>query len=295
MISKTFITIIIFISTFFNVFAADSDSWSNLSVDIPETTSNNWSWETLVENEPLESNSLVWSWEEEQTSSDANVTKSLATFKWKIWEYAEVDCNKDFYMQNVCDQCFDWWKIAVWEKITNLFDSWTNLNSSEQVVYKEEQIFPEFINLWWNNTKWIINPNDSNKFWKFANDIIWTKWESNKEEFILDWNKTINFLESEFWSSYSMESTDKADNDPIWLLKISAAYHDIDTQWIESNKKVITECVAYYNNYSAPTPTAPVENVIKQAVEVKTWPEIYALVLLALILWFVFVRFRKKI
>ncbi len=295
MIYKTIISILIFVSTFFNVFAEEWTWWNNISVDIPEVAPV----EVADVNVNMDSdsgsgsnleNTSNWSWEEVKSSLNAAATP-LVPFKWKVWEYAEVNCDKDFYTQNVCDQCFDWWKIATWEKITNLFDSWTNSNTSEQIIYKEEQIFPEFINLWWNNTKWLINPQESDKFWKFANDIIWTKWKTNKEEFILDWNNTVNFLESEFWASYSMESTDKAINEPVWLLKISAAYHDIDSQWVELDKKTITECVAYYNN----TTPKPTEEVIKQAVKVKTWPEIYALILIAFILWFMFIRYRKNV
>jgi len=35
----------------------------------------------------------------------------------------------------------------VGEKIAGLTDSWTNPNATEQIIYKDEQKFPELVNL----------------------------------------------------------------------------------------------------------------------------------------------------
>lgn len=282
MLSRIILAIILAGSISFNqIFAATWDSESGAAVPTP----------VLISEPPLAN---TW-WVVEIPSWGSNIPEStLASYKWKIWEYTEIPCdNIEYFTQNSCNQCFDWGKKSVWEKISTLNDTWTNLNSTEQVIYKEEQILPEFVNLGWNNTKWIIMPQETSQFWKFANEIIWVASEvdqAGKQEFILDWNKTINFVESDLWASYSLESTDKKEWEPVGLLKIFAAYHDMDSSWVESVKKSNTECVAYYNATPAPVQVVTPPEVVK----VKTWPEMYFLILLALLLGFAFVKTRKN-
>ncbi len=229
-------------------------------------------------------------------ASNTSTNTSLALPKWNIWDYQEIACDKDYFTQNVCNQCFDWSKKAISEKISTLADTWINQNSTEQVFYKDEQINPEFINLGWNNTVWVTNPTDPNKFWKFANEIIWidsdTPW-TNKQEFVLGWNKSIKFQESDLWASYAMSSTDKQEWEPVGLLKFTINYHNINSKWDESVKNSHTECVAYYSAAPAPVATTPTPKA-QEITKVKTWTESYILILIALVLWFTLVRLRKK-
>lgn len=214
----------------------------------------------------------------------------------KIWigNYPEVACDKDYFTANSCIQCFDWGKKMVWEKIAWLTDSWTNPNTTEQVIYKDEQKMPELINLGWANTVWINNPLEADKFYKFADEIVWTDsatW-SGKQEFLLEWGKTVNFLESDLGASYALQSTDKKEWDAIGILKFNINFHDTDASAKESEGKLHTECVAYYA--WTPAPVTPVAQTPPEATKVKTGPELTAILIIAMLLSFVLIKYKKK-
>lgn len=277
---------------YFSAFAATWDSSSNTTTSSDNTTIDTWSSDST---DPLANDS--GSSDATDTSLNSatatGTTWALAVAKGGVWNYTEVACDKDYFTTNACNQCFDWWKKAVWEKITNLTDSWTNPNSGEQVIYKDEQVLPELVNLWGNATSWISNPQDSSKFWKFSDEIIWTdsKTWSWKQEFLLEWGKTVNFLEWDLWATYIMTSTDKKLWEPAGLLKFSIAYHDISDAGNEGSKLNHVECVSYLASAQAakaPTPKA------KEITKVKTWPDIYILFFLAFAIAFGFVKLRKK-
>ena len=231
-----------------------------------------------------------------ETNLNAATTKdtTVATPKGGIGNYVEVACDKDFFTQNGCNQCFDWGKKMAWEKITWLTDSWTNPNTAEEVIYNDEQVMPAFLNLWGGNTIWVTNPQEPEKFWKYSDEVVWTDSQtwSGKQEFLLEWGKMINFLESDLGASYTLQSTDKQEWDAVGLLKFSLNYHDIDDTAKEWDKQLHTECVAYYA--WTPAPVAPVPETPKEVTKVKTGPESYALIIVALALAWVLVRLRKK-
>ncbi|EKE29141.1 MAG: hypothetical protein ACD_2C00220G0004 [uncultured bacterium (gcode 4)] len=208
-----------------------------------------------------------------------------------IGNYVEVACDKDFFTQNACNQCFDWGKKAVGEKVTWLTDSWTNPNTTEQVIYKDEQKFPELISLGW---VWGSNPQEPEKFWKYSEELTWTDSAtgSGKQEFLLEWGKMTWFLESDLGAAYVLQSTDKKEWEATWLLKFTINYHDTDATAKESAAKVHTECVAYYA--WVPAPVTPVPVTPQEVTQVKTGPESLILILVALVLSFWLLKFRKK-
>lgn len=215
--------------------------------------------------------------------------------KWSIWNYSEVACDKDYFTSNTCNQCFEWGKKMAWEKIAGLTDSWTNPNTTEQIIYNDEQKFPEIVNLWWAGTIWVNNPLDATKFWKYSDEIVWTDSATAwKQEFLLEWGKTVNYLEADLWASYALQKTDKKEWEPVWLLKFFVNYHDTDATAKESAIKTHTECVVYYAWTPVIAPVTPAPVTPKEATKVKTWPESVVLVLIAALLWLGFVKLRKK-
>jgi len=269
-------------------------------------------WSILVD--PLDSEvpvevSASWSegvtvWEKGVTtwSNDVNVwtewadlnaaTPEVMVPTWAVSNYEKVACDKEFFIQNTCSECFAGWNKNIWEKITSLNDSWTNPNTTEQIIYSDEQTFPELVNLWGDTTKWLTSPEDNTKFWKISQEIIWndSKTGSGRQEFILEWWKTVNLYESDLWATYTVDSTDKKEWEPIGLLKFPLAYHNIDATWNEGEKMNHTECVAYY----AGAPVVAPAQVQPEATKVKTGPQSLILILMALILSFFFLRLRKK-
>ncbi|EKD66167.1 MAG: hypothetical protein ACD_49C00060G0009 [uncultured bacterium (gcode 4)] len=254
-------------------------------------------WSILVD--PLDSEAPVevsasWSevtaaWTEETDLNAATPEVMVPT--WAVSNYEKVACDKEFFIQNTCSECFAGWNKNIWEKITSLNDSWTNPNTTEQIIYSDEQTFPELVNLWGDTTKWLTSPEDNTKFWKISQEIIWndSKTGSGRQEFLLEWGKTVNLYESDLWATYTVDSTDKKEWEAIGLLKFPLAYHNIDATWKEWEKMNHTECVAYYAGTPVVAPVAPAE-----VTKVKTWPQSLILILMALILSFFFLRLRKK-
>ncbi|EKE26498.1 MAG: hypothetical protein ACD_4C00262G0004 [uncultured bacterium (gcode 4)] len=288
------VLILSFIS--FSAFAATWDSVDPLAnetetVSIDEEITDSWASDVSAEEE----NTEIASEEQNEDAWDLNAAgpSSVLTLKWWIWNYPEVACDKDYFTQNACNQCFDWWIKATWEKLSNLTDSWTNPNSTEQVIYKDEQTLPEMVNVWGAATKWISNPVDTSNFWKFSEEIVWTdsKTWTWKQEFLLEWGKTVNFLESDLWANYVLNSTDKKEWEAVWILKFPINYHNIDASWKESGKLGHIECVAYKAWAQAlqkPLPPA------KEVTKVKTWPEFFIFILAAMMITLWLAKFRKK-
>jgi len=256
-------------------------------------------WSILVDplsDTPTEVTADTWVTDTTWTDSWADLNAAspeVMVPTWTVSNYEKVACDKDFFIQNNCSECFAGWNKNIWEKITSLNDTWTNPNTSEQIIYSDEQTFPELINLWWDNTKWISNPEDNTKFWKNSQEIIWSdsKTWSGRQEFVLEWGKTINLYESDLWATYVVDSTDKMQWDAIGLLKFPLSYHNIDATWNEGEKMDHTECVAYYAWAPVVAPTAPAQT---EVTKVKTGPESLILILIALITTFFFLRIRKK-
>lgn len=311
----SFILTLVLALGYIQVFAADITAWTVSTQDNANQTTDLTAWDAWVQNNndgtanvkagdvnvtgpsvKTADNEILpadWAWDNVPLNAASWKDVIVAPKMW-IGNYPEVACDKDFFTSNSCGQCFDWGKKMAWEKIAWLTDSWTNPNSTEQVIYKDEQKMPEFVNLGWEGTKWLSNPTESDKFYKFADDVVWNDsatW-SGKQEFLLESWKTVGFLEADLWASYALESSDKKEWDAIWLLKFNIAYHDTDASAKESEMKTHTECVAYYA--WKPAPVAPIAQTPAEATKVKTWPETIVLLIAALFLSFVFIKYRKK-
>ena len=231
-----------------------------------------------------------------------------------IGEYAETKCDAPEFSGNNCGQCFDGGKIVIGEKLTNLFDTWTNANPTEQIIYKDEQVMPELVNLGGDSTKWSSIPDDPLKFWKFANEIAWVNSTlgasttgtgatgsgatdsgslatgSQKQEFLLEANKKIRFLESDLGAVHTLEASDKKDSDSVGLIKYTLNYHDISADGNESALKNHIECVSYkLAGEKAKPPVVP-----PTATKVKTGPEMLVIILAALGLGFGITRLKNR-
>ncbi len=227
-----------------------------------------------------------------------------------IGEYSELpSCDAPEFSSNGCNQCFDGGKIKVGEKLIELFDTWTNTNPTDQIIYRDEQSMPELINLGGEKTKWSSVPDDTMKFWKFANEIVWTDSKVTsttstgstgtgtkadlgipKQEFLLEANKKIRFLESDLNAVHTLEATDKQDGDSLGILKFTLAYHDLTNDGNESGLKNHVECVRYQ---AAGTPVKPPVTPTT-VTKVKTGPESAIIILAALGIAYGIIRLRKR-
>lgn len=219
-------------------------------------------------------------------------------------DYKEVACGtQTFFGTNSCNQCFEGGTLTSGQKLTGLYDSWTNKNSTEQIIYKDEQVNPTLVNLGGNGTSFLSNPTDDSKFWKFGSEIIFTPESSSssgaaRSVFSLKPGKTVRVMDSEFGAYYQLEKTDAKKGAYVALLKFPVNYHDVSDQTGKAgNVQKHLECVAF----AADVPTASVSTPVKivptptQATKVKTGAaDTFLFVALAMLLALAFMFARKR-
>ncbi|MDD2892139.1 MAG: hypothetical protein PHQ95_04185 [Candidatus Gracilibacteria bacterium] len=191
-----------------------------------------------------------------------------------VGDYTETACTAEYFTINNCNLCFEGTSLSVGDKIDGLYDTWTNNNSTEQLIYKDEQMLPEMVPLS-PGTVFTANPLDSTAFWKYGNQVIWTDSviKAGSQEFMLDAGKSVKFLEADIGASYTLASTDKADGELVGVLKIPLAYHNIDIDGNEGVKEIQTECVSYTTKVAATTVAAPIEIVTPEPPVMTPVPE----------------------
>lgn len=126
-----------------------------------------------------------------------------------VGDYKEVACSAEYFTANSCGACFEGTALAKGDQINGLYDTWTNKNANEQLIYKDEQTMPEIVSLS-PGTIFVANPVDPTAYWKFGNQVIWTDSATGtgKQEFMLDAGKSVKFLEADLGASYTMTTTD---------------------------------------------------------------------------------------
>lgn len=218
-----------------------------------------------------------------------------------VGDYKETACSAEYFTANNCSACFEGTALANGDQINGLYDSWTNKNVNEQIIYKGEQVMPEIIPLS-AGTTFVANPLDPIAFWKYWTEVIWTvsPTGSGIQEFILDAGKSVKFLDADLGASYTLTATDKAPGEVLGVLKFPLSYHDVDVDGNEGKKNTHIECVSYTSKVAAPVVVAPVEIVNPEPVQmttVKTGPgESLLLMAFALLIaaGFIVVRNRKN-
>lgn len=165
-------------------------------------------------------------------------------------EYSSVDCgSQKFFTDNTCSLCFEGQTVKVWQRLTGLFDTWTNTSGWVQVMYKDEQIMPTLVNLGASsNTKWSPVPSDPTKMWVYTPEIVWmsstvSPW---KQEYLLGSGQKVKFIQQDLGAWYSLLSTDAKAWDYIGMAKFPLYYRDRNIQAsTDSDKQAHFECVAY--------------------------------------------------
>lgn len=199
-----------------------------------------------------------------------------------------VSCDSDsVFSTNSCDQCFDGGIAVEGDNKGLLSDDWTNISSESQVLFKEEQDMPNMISL--NGAVWEeIKASDGVDFWQYTSDLE-ALYDEDNLGYTLESGKTVTWLESTLGSAYSLTSNSAAEWQNVGLLTYDIAVHQIDDGGdIELDANTHRECVLYKSGNPGepevpPTPELP-----------QTGPEHIFLALVALLLWFGFLQFRKR-
>lgn len=202
--------------------------------------------------------------------------------------YKEVDCTSvPVFQENSCNQCFDWGEVS--KNVWFLNDKWVNKWTTKQLLYKEQQSNPKMI--WLNWAEWWQTVSDD-KFWKFTDEMEALR-DEEEDGYILDAGKSVNWIESNIDAAYTIKKNTSAKWENIGMLIYPIVTHVIDSDWIPSDDaNTYNECVLFKSAWVAQTPTTPKKNTPKKLPQ--TWPESILLLLFAMILGFVVLRFTKK-
>lgn len=212
------------------------------------------------------------------------------TSTWVFW-YSEVECSSDpAFLENSCNQCFDWWAKEEGVNIGFLSDDWINNTDIKQLIYKEEQSMPRMVNLDWANVSWSQDPS-ADWFWEYTEDLD-ALFSQNENGYVLDAGQSVTWLKSKLGYSYKLDKNTASDWANIWMLVYPISVHNIMSDGdMTIDSTVHNECVLYKSTSSevATITSTPPERLPD------TWPSEYILLMiLAVILWFGFVRFAKR-
>lgn len=217
----------------------------------------------------------------------------LSTPSIAFW-YEEVDCSTNpVFAENSCwgtDQCFLWWEKLQGDNLWLLTDLWKNVTDVSKIVYKDEQVDPEMINLNTDKVNWTKVPN-SEDFWEYTDDFN-ALYSSEKSWYVLESWKSVNWIQSSLSHAFKLEKNLVPAWSNIWMLIYFITVHNILESWdisLDSNEH--KECVLFTSWESAEEEIVPEEP--KKLPE--TWPAQFILLLvLAMFLSLWVVKFRTK-
>lgn len=222
-------------------------------------------------------------------------------------DYKETSCAAPIFSANGCaastsTQCFDGGTVAAGEKLTGLYDSWTNKNQTEQVIYQDEQKYPTLVNVGGTGTSWLSNPKDEKEFWSYGSEVIFTPETSSgtsRQVFSLKPGKTVRVMDAKLGANYQLEKTDKKAGEYVGLVKFPVNYRDVSD--VDGKAGVLVnhlECVAFQADGQVAAAVAPVVKTPvtpPQVTQVKTGAaDTFLFLGLAMLLTLAFMFARKR-
>lgn len=204
---------------------------------------------------------------------------------------SEVSCstNQDF-TANSCNQCFTGGSVSVGDNKGLLTDVWENNSTGDQVLFKEEQEMPQMIAL--GGANWTeVKASDSVDFWQFTSGLE-ALYDDDTLGYTLAAGASVTWLESTLGSAYQVVSNAAAGSN-AGILAYDIAVHNVEDDGnIALDTENHRECVLYTSAGEASTPEEPVIPSTPNLPE--TGPEHMLLALVALLLGFGFLKFRKS-
>ena len=203
---------------------------------------------------------------------------------------SEVSCstNQDF-TANSCSQCFTGGTVSVGDNKGLLTDIWENNSDANQVLFKEEQEMPQMIAL--GGANWTeVKASDSVDFWEFTSGLE-ALYDDDNLGYTLAPGASVTWIESTLGSAYQVVSNAPSGSN-AGILAYDIAVHMVEDDGnIALETESHRECVLYT---SAGEASAPSEVVVPSTPTLPaTGPEHMLLALVALLLGFGFLKFRK--
>lgn len=140
--------------------------------------------------------------------------------------YEEIECSTDVvFSENSCNQCFDWGSKLQGDHLGLLSDLWMNVTDISKILYKEEQLDPQMINLDTNNVLWTQTP-DSENFWEYTDEFneLYSDFE---EGYVLEAGKSVTWIKSALSHAFKLEQNTAETGTNIGLLVYPITTHNI--------------------------------------------------------------------
>jgi len=203
--------------------------------------------------------------------------------------YEEIECSTDsVFSENSCNQCFNWGSKVQWNHLWLLSDLWMNVTDVAKILYKEEQIDPEMVNLDSSNVNWVQSPN-ADTFWEYTDEFN-ALYSDLEEGYLLPSGESVTWIKSALSSVYTLEKNTASEWSNIGLLVYPISTHNIlEDGEITIDNSEHRECVLFKSWKAS-------EEIIPEAPKTlpQTWPTEILLLLVAMILGFWILKFKTR-
>jgi hypothetical protein len=200
-----------------------------------------------------------------------------------------VDCGSDpVFAANSCNQCFVETKaVKQGDNIASLKDAWMNNTSTKLLMLKNEQQDPQFKSLAWNKFE-ITKKTINGKFWETPSSLK-KIYDEDLEGYLLEPGKNVDWIQTTLWAAYKVTKNDVAKWENAWLLIYTISTHAINGDDINEDATTHRECVLYKSAGPAAKPktndvAVKVKDNVSHATKQTTGPEMYILILLAILM-----------
>jgi len=204
--------------------------------------------------------------------------------------YTEVECSTDaVFSANSCNQCFTGWEKKEGANIGLLSDIWMNVTDVSKLLFKEEQLDPEMINLNTDNVSWTQSP-DKDNFWTYTDEFN-ALYNDEYEGYVLPSGESVTWIKSALSSVFTLEKNTVNQGENIGLLVFPISTHNIlEDGEITMDNEEHKECVLFKSAWAAEEKEEVVPKKLPQ-----TGPAEYILLLiLSMILWFGILKFKAR-
>ena len=164
-----------------------------------------------------------------------------------------------------------------------------NVTDIQKILYKEEQVDPEMVNLDSSNVSWTQTPSADN-FWEYTDEFN-ELYSDIEEGYVLDSGKSVTWIKSSLSHAYKLDTNTATEGTNIGLLVYPISTHNILADGeITIDNAEHRECVLFKSGEAA---TEEIPEEPKKLPE--TGPaEFMLLAIIAMILGFGFLHIRAR-
>jgi LPXTG-motif cell wall-anchored protein len=202
--------------------------------------------------------------------------------------YEVVTCDSDAsYTANSCDQCFNGGAVVAGDNKGLLTDVWENNSDKAQILFKEEQEMPRIVAL--GGASWTeVTASDSVNFWQYTAELD-ALYDEDNLGYSLPANSSATWIESTLGSAYQLVSSSAASGENVGMVIYDIATHATASDGTPAlDSDLHRECVLFTSG-AGETPVIPETSTLPE-----TGAEHVLLLLIAAVLGFGFLKFRKK-